>query len=75
MVYKSLTKITNGDINIKTSFPQTKFKRITDLGLSLDDAINEWLECNPNIRVVSYSNVYDYYGDRAILIEYVEVKE
>ena len=75
MVYKSLTKIDDKGIEIKTSFPHTKFKQITDVCLKLDDAINEWLEGNPNVRVVSYSNICEYYGDLNVLIEYIEVDD
>ena len=75
MVY-STTEINDTGISMKASLPQTKFKKITDITCqSLDDAINKWLEDNPNVRVVSYSNVYDYYGDFSVLIEYIEVEE
>lgn len=75
MVYSTTTEVNDTGISMKASLPQTKFKKITDISLTLDDAINAWLEGNPNVRVVSYSNIYEYYGDLTVLIEYIEVEE
>lgn len=75
MVYSTTTEVNDTGISMKASLPQTKFKKFNDICTCLDDAINDWLEEHPNVRVVSYSNICEYYGDLNVLIEYIEVEE